>query len=124
MPVATSALILTTSLTLAFVFNQQPDQQQSNLLDPSPLDEGQDGLTISAYGNLIKALGFQRQSDLKTFTNEELALRLQRLHLDPNQTINLTINQASSEQQKFVLLLTIKNQDRIIKTPIEIKNFD
>ena len=123
MPVATSSLILTTSLTLAFVFNQQASQQQSNLLDPTALNEGEDGLAISAYGNLIKALGFQRQSDLRTFTNAELRLRLQRLNLDPNQ-ISLMINQASSKQQKFSLLLTIKNQDRLTKTPIEIKNFD
>lgn len=118
--ISSGALVVSASaISVAIIYQPKDVVKQSQLLNPQGGKTTQ-GLEVSAYFNLIQALGFDVNTNLKTYDDQVLADRLTQWGFNQDQ-LSLTI--ASADSQTKALQFAIKINGQAL-APIVIKGLN
>lgn len=115
------ALIVSASAISVAIIYQPKDvvKQQQQLLNPQGGKTTQ-GLEVSAYFNLIQALGFDVNTNLKTYDDQVIADRLSHWGFNQDQ-LSLTIASADSQTKELKFAIKVNGQ---ALAPIAIKGLN
>ena len=115
----TSALVITGGAIGAAVVYQSGKTNQPLYLDPQGSTSA-NGLVVSSYFNLVEALGFDTNVNLKTFDNEMIAAKLANFGFS-DQQLKVSIKSADSQKDVVELAINLNGQDL---DPIRLSGFN